>query len=137
MLLQGLTLAPLLKLLHLPEDGSLRSELTLAHRHLAAKAEAWLERLAAEGRRDAKLIERVRRVFVRRTELELDLAAEGEDRAAAEAYRSLERELLAQRRRAAVGLRDEQVIDDEALRVIERELDLEEMRIAREEEGEG
>lgn len=58
-----------------------------------------------------------------RTELELDPTADGEDRAAAEAYRSLERELLAQRRKAAVSLRDEQVIDDEVLHILERELD--------------
>jgi hypothetical protein len=45
--------------------------------------------------------------------------------------------LLAERRRAAVSLRDEGVIDDEVLRHLERELDLEELRIAPDEGAAG
>jgi CPA1 family monovalent cation:H+ antiporter len=93
--------------------------------------DAWLERVAASRQAPAAIVERVRRVFVRRSELEMDLAADGEDRRVAEAYRRLERGLLDERRRAAVALRDERVIDDEVLRVLERELDFEELRITR------
>jgi CPA1 family monovalent cation:H+ antiporter len=62
------------------------------------------------------------------------LDGKGQDRATAETYRRLEQGLLAERRRAAVLLRDERVIDDEVLGRLERELDLEELRIAPDEE---
>jgi hypothetical protein len=44
---------------------------------------------------------------------------------------------LAERRRAAVSLRNERVIDDEVLGRLERDLDLEELRIAPDEEAAG
>jgi hypothetical protein len=44
--------------------------------------------------------------------------------------RTLERELLGASRRAAVHLQRDQVIDDAVLRNLERELDLEEVRLA-------
>jgi hypothetical protein len=43
--------------------------------------------------------------------------------------RSLERELLGARRRAGVRLQRDQVIDDAVLHELERELDLEEVRL--------
>ncbi len=55
--------------------------------------------------------------------------------ATAETYRQLEQGILDARRHAAVSLRNERVIDDEVLRRLERELDLEELRITPEDEG--
>jgi hypothetical protein len=71
---------------------------------------------------------------VRKAQLEFDLEGEGENRTIAETYRELEQGLLAERRRAAVSLRNERVIDDQVLRHLERELDLEELRITPEDE---
>jgi monovalent cation/hydrogen antiporter len=83
------------------------------------------------------ILERVRGHYARRAKLERDLDGEGQDRATAETYRRLEQGILAERRRAAVSLRNERTIDDEVLGRLERELDLEELRIAPEEEEPG
>jgi hypothetical protein len=83
----------------------------------------------------AGVVERVRRHYVRKSQLELDLGGAGEDRVNAEAYRAVEQGVIAARRRAAVSLRDRGVIDDEVLVRVERELDLEELRVAPEEDG--
>ena len=135
MLLQGLTLGPLIKLLRLPADRSIDAELRLARREMAAKADAWLERAAAERVAPAGILERVRRHYVRKEQLELDLGGAGEDRAAAESYREVEQGVIAARRRAAVSLRDRGVIDDEVLARVERELDLEELRVTPDGDG--
>jgi CPA1 family monovalent cation:H+ antiporter len=133
MLLQGLTIGPLIKWLHFPPDRSLESELALARRHMAAAGETWLDGVARDGKTSPAIVGQLRRIYARRTDFELDLAADGEDREAAEAYRRVEQELLAERRKAAVTLRNESTIDDETLRVIERELDFEELRLLRDE----
>jgi NhaP-type Na+/H+ or K+/H+ antiporter len=130
MLLQGLTLAPLIKLLRLPIDRSIDAELELARRRMIEAGDFWLAQVAGEGKVAPRLVERVRGHYTRKAQLELDLGGDGEGRANAKSYRELEHGLLAQRRRAAVSLRDEGVIDDEVLRRLERELDLEELRIA-------
>jgi hypothetical protein len=52
------------------------------------------------------LLERVRGHYARKAQLELDLDGQGQDRATAEIYRGLEQGLLAERRRAAVSLRN-------------------------------
>jgi CPA1 family monovalent cation:H+ antiporter len=134
MLLQGLTLAPLIKLLRLPADHSIEAELELARHRMIEAGDAWLARLADEGKAPPRLLERVRGHYTRKAQLELALGGDGEGRAMATTYRELELGLLAQRRRTAVSLRDEGLIDDEVLRRIERELDLEELRITPEDE---
>jgi monovalent cation/hydrogen antiporter len=135
MLLQGLTLAPLIRLLRLPIDRSSEAELGLARRRMIEAGDSWLARVANEGEVPPRLLERIRGHYTRKAQLELDLDGDGEGRAAAKSYRELELGLLAQRRRTAVSLRDEGVIDDEVLRRVERELDLEELRITPEEES--
>jgi CPA1 family monovalent cation:H+ antiporter len=137
MLLQGLTLAPFIKLLRLPVDHSLDGELVLARRKMVEASDAWLRHVAEQGNESGAILERVRGHYARKAQLELDLDGEGQDRATAETYRRLEQRLLAERRRAAVSLRDERVIDDEVLGRLERELDLEELRIAPDEEDPG
>jgi CPA1 family monovalent cation:H+ antiporter len=137
MLLQGLTLAPLIGWMRLPVDHSLDRELALARRKMVAASDAWLEHVAEQGNVPGALLERVRGHHTRKAQLELDLDGEGQDRATAETYRRLEQGLLDERRRAAVSLRDQRVIDDEVLRRLERELDLEEVRITPGEEPPG
>ena len=67
-----------------------------------------------------------------RSTFELTLAQGGDGAGHRESLQDkhAEEELLRARRRAVVRLRDEQVIDDEVLRHLEEELDLEEMRLA-------
>ena len=134
MLLQGLTLGPLIKLMRVQVDHSLDAELVLARRKMVEASDAWLGHAAEQGRVPRAILDRVRGHYARKGQLELDLDGEGQDRVTAETYRSLEQGLLAERRRAAVSLRDERVIDDEVLRRLERDLDLEELRLAPDEE---
>jgi Na+/H+ antiporter len=129
MLLQGLTLAPLIRRLRFPVDRSIESELLLARRRMAEAGEAWLDRLATDRKISSVVVNRLRGIFSRRNDFELDLATDGEDHEQAAALRELEQQLLGERRRAALSLRDEQTIDDETLRLLERELDLEELRM--------
>jgi NhaP-type Na+/H+ or K+/H+ antiporter len=137
MLLQGLTLAPFIRLMRLPVDHSLDGELELARRKMVEAGDAWLGHVAEQGKESGAILERVRGHYARKAQLELDLEGEGRDRATAETYRRLEQGLLAERRRAAVSLRNERIIDDEVLSRLERELDLEELRIAPDEDGAG
>jgi CPA1 family monovalent cation:H+ antiporter len=137
MLLQGLTLAPLIKWMRLPVDHSLDGELALARRKMVEASDAWLRNIAEQGNVSGAILERVRGHYTRKAQLELDLDGEGQGRATAETYRRLEQGLLAERRRAAVSLRDDRVIDDEVLGRLERDLDLEELRITPEEESPG
>jgi CPA1 family monovalent cation:H+ antiporter len=137
MLLQGLTLAPFIKLMRLPVDHSLDGELVLARRKMVEAGEVWLGHVAEQGQEHGAILDRVRGHYARKAQLELDLEGDGQDRATAETYRRLEQGILAERRRAAVSLRDDRVIDDEVLGRLERELDLEELRIAPDEEDPG
>jgi Na+/H+ antiporter len=137
MLLQGLTLAPFIKLMRLPADHSLDGEVVLARRKLVEASDAWLRHVAKQGNEPGGILERVRGHYARKAQLELDLEGEGQDRATAETYRRIEQGLLAERRRAAVALRNERVIDDEVLGRLERELDLEELRISPDEDEPG
>jgi monovalent cation/hydrogen antiporter len=134
MLLQGLTLAPFIKWMRLPVDHSLDEEFVLARRKMVAAGDAWLGQVAEQGKVPTALLDRVRGHYARKAQLELALEGDGRDRATAEAYRELEQGLLAEQRRAAVSLRDDRVIDDEVLRRLERDLDLEELRITPEDE---
>ena len=131
LLLQGLTLRPLIRVLKLPVDRSHETEEKLARYEMAAAGEARLRALEGDGV-PAEVVERLRRRHVRRSALEMNLA-DGERSPAHEAsqqHQHAEEELLRARREAVVRLRNEQVIDDEVLRHLERELDLEEMRLA-------
>jgi Na+/H+ antiporter len=137
MLIQGLTLAPFIKLMRLPVDHSLDGELALARRKMVEAGDAWLGQAAGQGEEPGAVLERVRGHYARKAQLEFDLEGDGQDRATAQTYRRLEHGLLDARRRAAVSLRDERVIDDEVLGRLERELDLEELRIRPDEDDPG
>jgi hypothetical protein len=75
------------------------------------------------------VIERVRRKHREQSELELALKVANEGRRLGELQRDLEREVLLARRSAAVQLQRDQIIDDAVLFELERELDLEEVRL--------
>jgi Na+/H+ antiporter len=131
LLVQGLTLPPLVRLLKGPVDRSHETEEDLARREMAAAGEARILALEKEGV-PKRVVERVRRGHTARTAFELDLAHGGDGPSHVESLQQkrAEEELLRARRAAVVRLRDEQVIDDEVLRHLEEELDLEEMRLA-------
>jgi CPA1 family monovalent cation:H+ antiporter len=129
LLVQGLTMQPLIRVLRVPTDHKGDAEEALARRQMIAAGDAHLARVAREGNVPRPIVERVRRRHVERSELEIDLNVDENDKKTALVQRDLELDLLDVKRRAAVKLQREQVIDDSVLRLIERELDLEEVSL--------
>jgi monovalent cation/hydrogen antiporter len=144
LVLQGLTLKPLLRRLGLKDGGELDDEEAHARR---IAAEVGLRRLDEEGRRDgvdSEVVGYLRRQYAGRVDRwsardrEAHGADDPEHRALASrdgrgaerdatGYRRLRSAMIADERRAIVGLRDEGAIGDEVLRRIQRDLDLETM----------
>ena len=131
LVLQGLTLRPLIKKLTLPHDDSVEAE----ERH------ARLEAARAVGRRLDELVERehlpsdvvaqLREASRLRTRLdldEIDHAGSHDGRNTEDVVRRIDQELRNAARRAVVGLRDDNVIGQEALRRVQNDLDLDEVR---------
>jgi monovalent cation/hydrogen antiporter len=144
LVLQGLTLKPLLRWLRLEDDGELDNEEAHARR---IAAEVGLKKLDEEGRRDGAdptMVDYLRRKYEGRVDQwsardrEVHGAEDQEHRAlagrdgrgaerAAISYRSLRGAMIGAERRAVVKLRDDGEIGDEVLRRIQRDLDLETM----------
>jgi CPA1 family monovalent cation:H+ antiporter len=132
LVVQGLTLPLLIRWLRLEADGVEESE---EMRGRSAAAEAALRRLDELARepwapRDA--VERIRGVYQARlrryrARLRDECVARQEERAAS--VRRLQMELLKAERQAILDLRDREVINDEVMRDIERDIDLEELRV--------
>jgi CPA1 family monovalent cation:H+ antiporter len=129
LLVQGLTMVPLIRVLRIPKDKSHGAEEALARRHMIATGDAHLQAVAKKGDVPKHVVERVRRRHIERSEQEIDLKVDPQDKPRAVVQREVERGLIVVKRRAVVGLRADGVIDDEVLRHIERELDLEELRL--------
>jgi Na+/H+ antiporter len=125
---QGLTLPPLIRLLGV--TGGDTTEREEAHARLAA-AQAALERLDTLASRDGvpkDMIEGLRARYAQRVE-RLSDEPDDVDEDWFRAYRDVRRDLLDIERRTIVDLRDRDEINDEALRSIQRELDLEQVRL--------
>jgi CPA1 family monovalent cation:H+ antiporter len=132
LVLQGFSLPLLIRWLGLHDDG-LNEEEEMKGR--AAATEAALRRLdevAKEPWVPREALERVRERYVTRLQryqarLRDDRVCLHEERAAA--VRRLRCELLKAERQAVLDLRDREVINDEVMRDIERDIDLEELRV--------
>ncbi len=141
LLFQGLTLPPLIKWLEVDDyDEDLQNE-EIAARLLAI--EAAMERLDGLAEEEWVLddtVERMRGTYSFRRRRFTALSAEGEFDGGVDgdgidyetrslAYQRLVRELLEAQRSAVLDLRDRGEINDDVLRRIERELDLEDSRL--------
>jgi NhaP-type Na+/H+ or K+/H+ antiporter len=134
LVLQGLTLGPLISALRLrsgDEEGKLvelRARLDAARAGLEK-----LERLGDDGRVSPESRERMREYYeerIRRYEAGLQAGGTTEEYAeSSAAWRDWRRELLAAEREAVLSARDQGEISPEVMRRIERDLDLEESRI--------
>ncbi|MFD3873662.1 Na+/H+ antiporter [Streptomyces sp. NPDC058623] len=141
LVVQGLTLPPLIKLLKLPARD-VRAE-TLAEAQAQSEASRAAEDRLAELLEDAEhnalpppLVERLRTVLERRRNAVWERLGEVNARtgeSADDVYRRLAREMIAAEREVFVALRDARRIDDEMLRALLRRLDLEEAAAYREE----
>jgi len=132
LVLQGLTLPLLIRWLRLPADRTPEHEENQARARAAHAALARLEERAAREDIPPDMVEHLRKHYqlrIQRLTARAHGPAQGsrEDRVAG--YRALREELLAAERATIVELRDEGVIDDETMHRIERDLDLEEVRL--------
>ncbi|TWV45941.1 Na+/H+ antiporter [Streptomyces misionensis] len=139
LVVQGLTLAPLIRLMGFP--GRDRQAETLAEANAQAQASLAAERLLTELLADERnalpppLADRLREVLERRRNAVWErlgqvnpLTGESVD----DTYRRLSREMISAEREVFVRLRDDRHIDDEMLRALLRHLDLEEAAAHRE-----
>jgi len=128
---QGLSLAPIIRLLGLERDSSLEREHALAHQVAARAALSRLDELATEAWIPQDALVHLRSHYAQK----LETLTEATDGAGDERFdehapvqQRLQQEVLTAERAAVIGLRDQGRIDDETLRLVERELDLEEQR---------
>jgi len=134
LVLQGLTLKPLVRKLGVVDDGmEAEHEENKARLRAAEAALARLEELADEDWVRDDTLERTRNLFdYRRRRFSARFDGSGdhvefEDRSAA--YQQLLRELLSAERDELLALRNEGYISDDVRRRVERDLDLEESRL--------
>jgi CPA1 family monovalent cation:H+ antiporter len=134
LVLQGLSLGPLIRLLHLKEDGSREKEHAQAHLEAARAALARLDELSGEDWIPEEYLTHMRSIYEKKVKA-YGTVADGAD--VAELLdgtrlmdkRRLRQEVLDAERSTVIQLRDKGRIDDEVLREVERELDLEEQRL--------
>jgi Na+/H+ antiporter len=128
---QGLSLGPLIRLLGLPPDGTLDREHAKAHLVAARAALSRLDELATEEWVPEEDLAHLRAHYAHKLEA-LTQAIDGGGGERFDGHAPLKsrlrQEVLAAERAAVIGLRDRGRIDDETLRLVERELDLEEQR---------
>ena len=129
---QGLTLGPLINRLGICDDGEEQREETLARLRLSEAAIGRLDELANEDWTRDDTIERVRGMYdYRRRRFGARTDGDGaayEERT--DAYTRLMYELFDAQREQLVALRNRREISDEIRRKVERDIDLEESRLA-------
>jgi CPA1 family monovalent cation:H+ antiporter len=132
LVLQGLSLAPLIRVLRIQEDDrTMEAEEMHAREHAAAMALARLEQLAAEPSSPAHHVDRLRDHYARRRERFSNNGAVDPECAAetVEGFRRIRHETLTAERRALVALRNDGTISDDVLHRLEHELDIEALRL--------
>ncbi len=128
---QGLSLVPIIRLLGLERDSSLEREHALAHLVAARAALARLDELATEAWVPQDALAQLRSHYEKKLEIlteAMDGAGDEHFDGHAPVQQRLRQEVLRAERAVVIGLRDRGRIDDETLRLVERELDLEEQR---------
>ena len=131
---QGLSLGPLIRLLRLPADDASDREHAQAHLTAARAALGRLDELASEEWVSEEELTHLRSVYEDKIQdytQRVDGAEAGraQESAPPESKRRLRQEVLQAERVAVIHLRDQRQIDDEVLRLVERELDWEEQRL--------
>jgi monovalent cation/hydrogen antiporter len=130
LVLQGLSLAPLIRSLKLREDGNLEHEEMQAREHAATAALLRLDEIAHEGWPVPEHVDQMRVHYGGRVErYAKDGTVEECTAEAGEAFRRLRHETLTAERLAMIGLRNEGAISDDVLHRLEHELDVEALRV--------
>jgi monovalent cation/hydrogen antiporter len=132
LVLQGLTLAPLIRVLDLDDGGLAEKEEAKARIRAAEAAVERLDELIGEDWVREETAERVRGLFAFRQERfrsRFDPEGDGSIEDRSQAYQRLLRELLDAQRQAVVELRRQGAIGDDVMRRVVRDLDLEDQRL--------
>src|SRR5262249_41086117 len=131
LVVQGLTLTPLIRFLELGEDRTLELEEAHAREDAARAALTRLDELAGTPWARREDVDRLRALYTQRVQRSspIELGADNMAARAQAALRRLRHEVLSTERRVLIALRDQGVISDEILLRLEQELDVEAMRI--------
>src|SRR5919198_168918 len=132
LVVQGLTLPAVVKALGIEDEGRTEKEETKARLYAAEAALARLEELATEGWVQDETLERVRGLFGFRRDRfrsRFDPESDGAIQERSVAFQRLMHELLRAERDAVFEMRRTRRIDDEVMRRVIRDLDLEEARL--------
>jgi CPA1 family monovalent cation:H+ antiporter len=132
LVLQGLSLAPLIRALRVQDDDrTMEAEEMQAREQAAAVALARLEELAQQPWSPAEHVDRLRDHYTRRRERFSKNGAVDPECAAetVEAFRRLRHETLTAERRTIIAMRDNGTISDDVLHRLEHELDIEALRL--------
>jgi len=129
---QGLTLPLVIRKLGIESDGSTDEEERLARLKANKAAIELLKQLTANGKFSQDAINRLRAEYDERVE-QLELCADNPDECRGEIatpqYQRLQQKALDTERETIIHLRNQRVINDDALRRIQRDLDLAEARL--------
>ncbi len=132
LVLQGLSLPLLIRKLGITYDGEADEEERRARLEANKAAIELIGKLRASGEFSPDTVDRLRAEYDERLE-QLQLCAENPDDCRGEIatpqYQRLQREALRVERQTIIRLRNERVINDDALRHIQRDLDLAEARL--------
>jgi CPA1 family monovalent cation:H+ antiporter len=129
---QGLTLPWLIRRLRLGSDPELHEEDALERQQRVEAGMRWIDKLYPVWPGHRPLLDRLRETYEHHSEhveRQRDAAGSGaEDREIIE-HREIHRTVIESEREALLRLRADGSIDDDVLRALERELDLEERRV--------
>src|SRR6266446_652579 len=129
LVLQGLTLTPLVRLLKVVDDRVTEKEERLARLKANEAALARLEELASSKQARPKTIERLRAEYEDRIRQLRSETTPEESRLFSADFEELAGELLQTERDIVITMRNEEAINDQALRRIQRDIDLAEARL--------
>src|SRR6266513_2133113 len=130
---QGLTLKPLVRWLRIVDDHATEKEERLARLRANEAALARIEDMGSSGQARAESVERLRSEYADRIrQLSKDTShEESVRRLFSKDFEQLAREALETERETVINLRNEEAINDEVLRRIQRDIDLAEARLQR------
>jgi Na+/H+ antiporter len=128
---QGLTLAPLIRVLHLVDNDAQaeQDEERIARLRTAKAGVARLEQIIRRNPKLAEAARRLRAQHLHRLHRYAGQPLDHDDNADAEAHKRVRTDMLAAERRELVNLRDRGVIGDDVMRVVQHDLDLEQMLV--------
>lgn len=130
LVLQGLSLGPLIRALNLKEDGSLEREEMQAREHAATAALVRLDEVANEGWPVPEHLDQMRVHYGDRVQRYTKDGTAPECTAEAlEVFQRLRHETLTAERLAVIRLRNDGVISDDVLHRLEHELDVEALQL--------